>query len=345
MILHWVEGDLHLVSAVAAGWTKFNSHRRTRKMPLGADFPHDIDPERLVHSPATGLQGLSEYKNCDIPKKTVQGAIFRRQGGRSVARTTFIILAFLGVLTGVVFAVDPSLDLQTASFFRGLMAQPEVRRFDRVVDTVRQIGPLVIIAAIMPAVVTLAMKIFRPRRPTLISTRAALFLIVSLVLGPGLLVNAILKENWARPRPGMVTQFGGDYAFMPWWDPRGTCDSNCSFVSGETSSAVWLTAPAMLAPPPWRYAALGIAGLYGAAFAAIRMLAGGHFLSDVIFAAIFTGLVIWTVHGILFRWSATQVSEGALDALFEKLGRFITRFFASLLPSRSARSDKPAPPA
>ena len=262
-----------------------------------------------------------------------------------MARTSFIILASLGVLTGVIFAIDPSLDLQVASFFRDLVAQPEVRRFDRTIETVRQIGPLIIVAAIMPAVVTLAMKIFWPRRPTLISSRAALFLIMSLAFGPGLLVNAVLKESWARPRPGMVTQFGGDYTFMPWWDPRGTCDSNCSFVSGETSSAVWMTAPAMLAPPPWRYVALGVAGLYGTAVAAIRMLAGGHFLSDVIFAAIFTGLVIWTVHGFLFRWSATRTEERALDGALAKFGRAIARFFAGPTPSRGAQPDKPIPPA
>jgi len=266
-------------------------------------------------------------------------------GLHSVARTSFIILVFLGVLTGVIFAADPSLDLQVASFFRDLVAQPGTRRLDQVIETVRQAGPLVIVAVIVPAVAALAVKIFRPLRPTLISSRSALFLIVSLALGPGLLVNAVLKEGWARPRPGMVTEFGGDYTFMPWWDPRGACDSNCSFVSGETSSAVWMTAPAMLAPPPWRYVALGAAGLYGIAFASIRMLTGGHFLSDVIFAAIFTGFVIWTVHGFLFRWPATRVDEGALNALLEKLGRSVTRIFVPVAQSRVARPDKPTPPA
>jgi lipid A 4'-phosphatase len=262
-----------------------------------------------------------------------------------VARTSLITLLFLGVLTGVIFAADPSLDLRVASFFYGFAAQPGVRRLDPVVETVRQVGPLVIIAATAPAVVTLVMRMFRPARPTPISTRAALFLIMSLVLGPGLLVNVVLKEGWARPRPGMVTQFGGDYTFMPWWDPRGACDSNCSFVSGEVSSAVWMTAPAMLAPPPWRYVALAAAGLYGIAFAGIRLLAGGHFLSDVIFAAIFTGLVIWTVHGFLFRWSATRLEERPLNAMLEKLGRGVTRFFVSMAQSRGPRPDKPAPPA
>src|SRR5215813_6547386 len=272
-------------------------------------------------------------------------AVFPRPGGRPVARTSFIILASLGVLTGIIFTIDPSLDLQVASFFRDLMAQPEVRRFNRIVEITRQIGPLLIIAAIVPAVLSLAMKIFWPPRPTPMSSRAALFLILSLVLGPGLLVNVVLKENWARPRPGMVTQFGGDYTFMPWWDPRGTCDSNCSFVSGETSSAVWMTAPAILVPPPWRYVALGVAGLYATAVAAIRMLAGGHFLSDVIFAAIFTGLVIWSVHGFLFRWPATRAQEHTLNAMLEKWGRSVMRIFVPVAPSRSARPDKPTPPA
>jgi lipid A 4'-phosphatase len=262
-----------------------------------------------------------------------------------VARTSLIILVFLGVLTGVIFAADPSLDLRAASFFYDLAAQPGVRRLGPIVETARQVGPLVIIAATAPAAFTLVIRMFWPARPALISTRAALFLIMSLVLGPGLLVNGVLKEGWARPRPGMVTQFGGDYTFMPWWDPRGACDSNCSFVSGETSAAVWMTGPAMLLPPPWRYVALAAAGLYGIAFAFIRLLAGGHFLSDVIFAAIFTGLVMWTVHGFLFRWPATRVKERALNAMLERLGSGMTRFLLSATQSRGPRHDKPAPPA
>src|SRR5215467_9223765 len=80
---------------------------------------------------------------------------FLATGVHSVARTSFIILASLGVLTGVIFAVDPALDLQVASFFRDLAAQPGVRRYDQVIETVRQVGPLVIIAATAPAVVVL----------------------------------------------------------------------------------------------------------------------------------------------------------------------------------------------
>src|SRR5882762_7810849 len=140
------------------------------------------------------------WKGCRTTRFTtylgviVHGYFPYSPDGRSLARISFISLAALGVLTGVIFAIDPSLDLQVASFFRNLMAQPELRRFDRVVEIVRQFGPLVIIAAILPAVAAVVMKIFRPMRPRLMSRRAALFLIISLVLGPGLLVNGVLKE-------------------------------------------------------------------------------------------------------------------------------------------------------
>jgi lipid A 4'-phosphatase len=262
----------------------------------------------------------------------------------SAARATFFVLVILGIVTGFVFAADPALDLQVAAFFRDVAARPEVQPLFRIIEVVRGLGPVAIIAATAPAVLTLAIKAFRPKRwaRAPMSSRAALFLVLSLNIGPGLLVNGLLKEGWGRPRPRMVTEFGGDHAFRPWWDPRGTCDSNCSFVSGETSSAVWMTAPAMLAPPPWRSVALGAALLYGAAVATMRLLASGHFLSDVIFAGIFTGLVIWTVHGMLYRWSSTRPEDRAIDGMLARIGSAIMRPFGGAR-APDGRHDKQTP--
>ena len=251
-------------------------------------------------------------------------------GETPAARAVLAVLLGVGALTGVVFAEPPFLDLGAASWFRDLWAEGGVHRLAGAVDLMRRIGPWVIAAAVLRAAVTLAVRMFAPRLRTPMSTRAALFLVLSLVLGPGLLVNAVLKETWSRPRPGMVTEFGGDLKFMPWWDPRGGCRTNCSFVSGETSSAVWMTVPAMLAPPAWRAAALGAAAVYALAFAFIRLLAGGHFPSDVVFAAVFTGLVIWAVHGLLFRWRTTRIDDAGLDALLEGAGRRVTAAVAAL---------------
>jgi lipid A 4'-phosphatase len=261
-------------------------------------------------------------------------------------RILLAVLVVVGIVTGAVFAIDPMLDLQGASFFRGLSSQLETNGFYPAIEWFRGLGPPVLVAAIAPAAIAVIVKTFLPKWRTPMSSRAAFFLILSLALGPGLLVNGILKENWPRPRPYMVTEFGGEYTFTPWWDLRGTCDSNCSFVSGEVSAATWLAAPAMLAPPPWRYAAFGAALLYGGIFAFIRMLAGGHFLSDVIFAGVFTGLVIWAVHGLLFRWPpAIRMDDRAIDAVLERIGAAVLRLFGAAAPARRPRPDKPAPPA
>jgi membrane-associated phospholipid phosphatase len=257
-----------------------------------------------------------------------------------VARIVLIILAALAIVTGIVFAADPALDIDGADFFRDMAIQPATIPLAEALEFLRNTGPLLTLAVIAPAVVALVMKLFWPHRRAPMSIRAALFLILSLTLGPGLLVNHVLKEKWARPRP--VTVLAGEHAFMPWWDPRGACDTNCSFVSGETSTAVWLAAPAVLAPPPWRTAALGAVAVYASGMSFQRMLMGAHYPSDVLFAAIFTALVIWAVHGLLYRWPAARVTDAALDVAFARIGSAILRPFSARW--RRIRTEKPSPP-
>jgi lipid A 4'-phosphatase len=258
-----------------------------------------------------------------------------------VARISLIVLTTLGVVIGLVFAFDPSFDVRTAFFLMEVASRPAMHPVVAALEFLRETGPFLIVAAVAPAVVALAVKMFRLRWPAPMTSRAALFLLLSLAIGPGLLVNGGLKEGWSRPRPGDVINFGGSHAFMPWWDPRGGCDSNCSFVSGETSSATWLAAPAMLVPPPWRYAALGAVAVYTTSIGVARMMAGGHFLSDVLFAAILTGLVIWCVHGALYRWFAARVTEAAIDRFLARVGSTLLRPFSAPPRSRGARPNEP----
>lgn len=124
------------------------------------------------------------------------------------------------------------------------------------------------------------------------SGRGALFLAVSLAVGPGLLVNVGLKDHWHRPRPVQVTDFGGNLAFVPWYRTDGACARNCSFVSGEGSAAVWTLAPALLAPAAYAAPAVGAALVFALTTSLLRIAFGGHFLSDTVFAALFTWLVL-----------------------------------------------------
>jgi lipid A 4'-phosphatase len=169
----------------------------------------------------------------------------------------------------------------------------------------------------------LLIKMVRPTLPMLIPGRAVIFLVLTFALGPGLLVNGILKEYWSRPRPAEVMTFGGDKAFVAWWDPRGTCDQNCSFVSGETSMAAWTFAPAVLIPGPLGAIAIGAATLFTLGMATMRLIAGGHFFTDVAFAILFTLLIVWTMHGMIYRWPRTKLDENTIENALAGVGLFI----------------------
>jgi len=112
----------------------------------------------------------------------------------------------------------------------------------------------------------------------------------------------------------VVTQFAGDQQFVPWWDPRGGCARNCSFFSGEGATAFWTLAPAALAPPAWRPLAYAGAVVFGAVTSGLRMAFGGHFFTDVSIAGLVTFLVIWLVHGYIYRWPSTPKSDAEIDA-------------------------------
>lgn len=139
--------------------------------------------------------------------------------------------------------------------------------------------------------------------------RSIVWLLLSMVLGPGLLVEE-LKDISHRPRPAHMRAFGGAEDFRPFYRFDGACPRNCSFPSGEASAAFWTLAPANLAPPALRPAALGVALVFALAVGGLRMAFGGHFLSDVVFAGILTiGVVAGMGRAVLPRAARTDGPE------------------------------------
>ena len=165
------------------------------------------------------------------------------------------------------------LDLLIAQLFYDPSRQKFLAAVNPAVALMRDNGLVALVTCVGAVVAALATRL-RRRPGWHIPGRAVLFLVSTLALGPGLLVNGILKDHWHRPRPVQVTQFGGDKNYVDWWNPGGGCARNCSFVSGETSSAAWMFAPAMLAPPQWRVAAYAGAAVFTAVIAFVRMAAG-----------------------------------------------------------------------
>jgi membrane-associated PAP2 superfamily phosphatase len=255
-------------------------------------------------------------------------------------RTGLKIALTIAVVVGLICAVDPQLDLDISALCFGtkvpmfsVNAQPWVQH-------TREAARLIITLLVAPAFLAVIGKLLLPRRRMLIEGRAALFLIATLALGPGVLTNLVLKDHWHRPRPIDVKQFGGDYRFMPWWDPRGDCPNNCSFIAGEPSGAFWTLAPAALAPPELRVLAYGTALAFGTAIGVLRISAGAHFFSDVVFAGVFMYLLIWLAHGLIYRWAATRISEEWIEGLLARAGESLRDSFSALSRWVSARRSK-----
>ncbi len=124
-----------------------------------------------------------------------------------------------------------------------------------------------------------------------------LFLALVLIIGPGILVNGCLKPFWNRPRPHAIQAFNGPRPFLPVLQ-RGDGQNDSSFPSGHAAMGFYLMAPAFLLYPQrrgWALAFLLIGLGSGLIIGLARIVAGGHFASDVLWSAAvvyFTALVV-----------------------------------------------------
>ena len=218
-----------------------------------------------------------------------------------MSRRGLIVALVFAALIGLLFGFFPQLDLDIASLFYDPAAKNFPLSRSSVLRYVRKTAVWIQVLLIAPSVLVLLITFAIPRVKPWMSSRAAIFLIATLALAPGLVVNVLLKSHWDRPRPAAVAEFGGSERFVPWWDPRGQCRRNCSFVSGETSSAFWTLAPAALAPAPWRFLAYASAIAFGVGMGVVRMAMGGHFFTDVVFAGLFTFIIIVLAYRLIYR--------------------------------------------
>jgi membrane-associated PAP2 superfamily phosphatase len=113
------------------------------------------------------------------------------------------------------------------------------------------------------------------------------YLLLVLLLGPGLLVNGALKGHWGRHRPREVVQFGGGEEFQPLGAGSLNGDGK-SFPSGHASMGFLWFAPAVCLWRSRRRMAVGMSALallHGGVMGAARMAQGAHWLSDIVWSA------------------------------------------------------------
>ncbi len=163
---------------------------------------------------------------------------------------------------------------------------------------VRRVVPRLIVGSAIVCAWVWAYGLFRHRTFFTLTTPRMAYIAGTLLIGPGLIVETILKPNWGRPRPESLVQFGGPNPYAPPLLFAEGCTRNCSFVSGHAAVAFWITAYAFLLPDRYRRAGMALALIVGAAVGAMRVMQGAHFVSDVLYA----GAIVVGVNTLAFRY-------------------------------------------
>ncbi len=234
-------------------------------------------------------------------------------------------LVATGVLSAIFLAV-PALDTWfTGLFYEEGQGFPVARL--GFFWGIRELHSLMTWAIAIIAGFPVLWKFIRPLQPSLIPPRATLFILGTLAIGPGLVVNGLFKSNWGRPRPYTVDLFGGQNPFVGVWEITDYCNRNCSFISGESSSAIWLITAAVLVPPAWRPLTIRLMVGLGIIFALNRIAFGGHFLSDVLLAWFITLAIIAFAWRILYVNPPSWLTDEVLEARGTRNALWLHRLF------------------
>jgi len=212
-----------------------------------------------------------------------------------MSKISFWIAFFLCILFSILFFVFPQIDIKVSTIFfqHGRFLKPEW------MGIARHILALTIYSLMAVLIIIILWSLLRKKYQML---RPTLYLLLCFALGPGLLVNVILKDHWGRPRPICITQFGGKNTYQKPWVISHECKTNCSFVAGEPAAAFTFFAfLVFFKKKNWRKYVFSLLTLNWLLFSYIRIAQGGHFLSDVLIGATLMYMLIWSCYYLLLK--------------------------------------------
>ncbi|WP_338115127.1 phosphatase PAP2 family protein [Thiocapsa imhoffii] len=211
-----------------------------------------------------------------------------------------LILALLGTLPFWLF----DLDIQVASlFYRPGLDDPWPTAQAPLWSFLYSAAPLLAGLLLLGGLLAVGAGLLWPARRHW--RWPAVLVIATTLLGPGLIVNGLFKDHWGRPRPHQIEAFGGSRDYRP---PlvltQADQGAGKSFPCGHSSVGFVLGVFFFLwrqRRPTLAWGALAGSLLLGTLFGIGRMAAGDHFLSDVIWSAVFTYGTGWLLHDVILK--------------------------------------------
>ena len=132
--------------------------------------------------------------------------------------------------------------------------------------------------------------------------KPCLLIILTLAIGSGVIIHSIFKENWGRPRPLQVIEFGGKQFFRSYYEPNFNhqLERSKSFTSGHSSMGFVFFSLALAGMHLKRkkvfWTGMVLAWGFGTILSLGRIARGGHFLSDTLAS----GLIMWLTASTIY---------------------------------------------
>lgn len=225
----------------------------------------------------------------------------RRMAGRAACLTALRATGVLLLLAIAMFTVAPWIDLKVSGLFTSTAASFPAQNLP-LWQNVRM-AMFASTDGLMLAVLVWTLVAWRYSALRLVRQRILCTALAAYAIVPGVIVNWGLKSHWGRARPRDVVEFGGAAHFTPPLQIADQCRANCSFVSGEASALFTVGTLLMLIVVPLLPARLRVGaavaiGLVAVSGSALRVAFGGHFASDVIFAALVSTAITLAIYMI-----------------------------------------------
>lgn len=209
----------------------------------------------------------------------------------------FAFLSLIAVFAAI-FYFDPTLDLQVSSAFYK-PGEGFYMRDDLWVYLIYKSAPVICFIFVLGAVVFGIRKLLQVRSLHPKYYKKIIYVTLVCLIGPGFIVHTVFKDNFGRPRPHQIEEFGGTAHFQKLFVPSNECHTNCSFPSGHASVGYMFFALAFLYTGWTAFLLSGLSIFLGLGIGLIRIIQGGHFLSDVIFAGVIVYITAYVLNFII----------------------------------------------
>ncbi len=145
--------------------------------------------------------------------------------------------------------------------------------------------------------------------------RGALAITLTLVIGAGILTNVVMKGYLGRPRPKQIEEFGGHYAYRPYWQPNleKNREPQKSFPSGHVAMGFYFLSFCLVGKRTGSRVLYRLGVLFtltiGGTLMVVRVAQGGHFFSDVTFSP----ALMWWVALSIDKLTWEEVADPTLN--------------------------------